>query len=282
MPEPNQTEPNQPALSECRLLIDPPSPGAWNMAVDEVLLQWASRQGGCCWRFYGWDRPTLSLGYFQQYAERREHAASRGCPAVRRLTGGGAILHDAELTYSLVVPGDHPMAARRSRLYETVHTSLVEALAELGIVATLYEAPSRCRGGTHAAADGTRPPHRDRPPFLCFLRRSPGDVLVGRTKIAGSAQRRRRGAALQHGSVLLGKCAAAPEIAGLAGLSGKDIGAEQLAETWLATLRRRLGGLWNRQPLSDRQRDQAAALVKNRYSSAGWTEHRARNWAELP
>ena len=95
---------------ECRLLIDPPGAGAWNMAVDEVLLEWSAEQGGCCWRLYRWQEPTLSLGYFQPYDERRRHPASRDCPAVRRLSGGGAILHDAELTYSLVVPSGHPLA----------------------------------------------------------------------------------------------------------------------------------------------------------------------------
>ncbi|NIL97050.1 MAG: lipoate--protein ligase family protein, partial [Planctomycetales bacterium] len=68
------------------------------MAVDEVLLEWSAEEGCCCWRFYGWREPTLSLGYFQQYGQRWQHAASRDCPAVRRLTGGGAILHDRELT----------------------------------------------------------------------------------------------------------------------------------------------------------------------------------------
>ena len=124
-------------MTECRLLLDPPCPGPWNMAVDEVLLDWAAAHGGCCWRFYGWQEPTLSLGYFQAHQDRREHAASRDCPAVRRLTGGGAILHDQELTYSIVVPGGHPLAAGRDLLYQVAHTSLIAVLGDLGMVARL-------------------------------------------------------------------------------------------------------------------------------------------------
>lgn len=248
--------------TECRLLIDPPCAGAWNMAVDEVLLEWSAERRGCCWRFYGWNEPTLSLGYFQAYHDRRGHLPSRNCPAVRRLTGGGAIVHDAELTYSLVVPGRRPLATGRSSLYETIHVSLIETLAELGVTATLYEAP------------GHRPPENE--PLLCFQRRTPGDVLVGGTKIAGSAQRRRRGAVLQHGSVLLRRSAAAPELAALEDLAGKVIGHDELADAWLTKLSAALAVTWRVEPLSTRQRRRAADLAENRYASAHWTENRGR------
>jgi len=268
---------NRPLITECRLLIDPPGPGPWNMAVDEVLLEWANEEGECCWRFYGWDRPTLSLGYFQEYFGRLEHAASGGCKAVRRLTGGGAILHDRELTYSLVLPGHHSLATRRDGLYGIIHTSLIDALAEFGVVAALHKAPPL--NGSNGSSEYNDLPHSDQSQFLCFRRRSPDDVLVGGAKIAGSAQRRRRGAVLQHGSVLLRRCPAAPEVAGLAELTGKEIDAEQLARIWLPTLSRRLVGRWRHQPLSDRRRDLASKLAEARYASARWTECRQRNSA---
>ena len=93
-----------------------------------MLLERAQEQAAACLRFYGWSEPTLSLGYFQTYADRQEHPPSLPCAAVRRLTGGGAILHDAELTYSIVLPGTHPLAARRDELYQAVHGCLIEAL----------------------------------------------------------------------------------------------------------------------------------------------------------
>ena len=93
----------------------------WNMAVDEMLLEWSAEHGGCCLRLYHWQEATLSLGYFQEYQDRGGHGPSRNCPVVRRLTGGGAIVHDAELTYSLVVHAGHPLAAARDALYHAAH-----------------------------------------------------------------------------------------------------------------------------------------------------------------
>ena len=77
-----------------RLIIDDAADGSWNMACDEAMLMSTGRSGQRCLRFYGWSRPTLSLGYFQKQAAREGHAPSRGCDLVRRATGGGAILHD--------------------------------------------------------------------------------------------------------------------------------------------------------------------------------------------
>ena len=77
------------------------------MAVDEALLLDAAENGIATLRFYEWSEPTLSLGYFQRYDDRYSHAASRDCAIVRRQTGGGAILHDRELTYSLTLPASH-------------------------------------------------------------------------------------------------------------------------------------------------------------------------------
>jgi lipoate-protein ligase A len=248
--------------TECRLLLDPPAPGAWNMAVDEVLLEWSAEEGGCCWRFYHWDQPTLSLGYFQEYQDRLEHAPSLGCPAVRRLTGGGAIVHDAELTYSLVVPGNHPLARQRHLLYRAVHASLIRVLADWGVTATL------CEGSA------SREQPRQRGPLLCFRRRAPGDVLVGPIKIAGSAQRRRRSAVLQHGTLLLRRSAAAPELAALEDLAGKAVPEDQLGDAWLRELSARLAFRWCPQTLTARQWNRAAALREGRYGAVSWTENR--------
>jgi lipoate-protein ligase A len=230
------------------------------MAVDQTLLEWSAEQGGCCWRFYGWDQPTLSLGYFQTYEDRWKHPPSQDCPAVRRLTGGGAIVHDAELTYSLVVPGNHPLAVRRNLLYETIHASLVKVLAELGVAATLW--------------DGSASLQPRQQPLLCFRRRAPGDVLVGSIKIAGSAQRRHRSGVLQHGSLLLRCSPAAPELAGLEDLAGKAIPEDCLADAWLRDLSDRLALKWRGETLTERQRRRAAELVEGRYGSDRWTEKR--------
>ena len=264
------------------------------MAVDEALLE-AAAEGQGTLRFYRWSEPTLSLGYFQQYPDRWQHEPSRQCAVVRRASGGGAILHDIELTYSLAVPAAHPLAADRLGCYRAMHAALVEALADWGVQAVVLQQADK---ESH---------HRQ--PFLCFQRRAPGDVLVDGVKIAGSAQRRCRGAVLQHGSVLLGRSAAAPELPGLANLSGKQVDHRQLLDAWLQRLalaplegcRRRLQSpifqdfaassatgvasysvvqrAASRQigELPADRRSRAAELVDTKYGGAAWTENRGRS-----
>jgi lipoate-protein ligase A len=251
----------------CRLLIDSPRSGPWNMAVDELLLDSTARDGCCVLRFYHWIEPTLSLGYFQSYNERQTHEYSQSCPAVRRLTGGGAIVHDCELTYSLAVPAGHPLAAGRELFYETVHAALIDALSDYGL------SPTICRGNLRSDETGERFPVADSPaePFLCFQRRSPGDVLLGQYKIAGSAQRRRRGAVLQHGSVLLKRSAAAPELPGLEDLAETSFLSASLAEKWLDKLARGLDVRWQSEGLTAAEERRAAEVAEGRYSCDGWT-----------
>lgn len=220
------------------------------MAVDEVLLEWAAAEQAPWLRLYAWSPATLSLGYFQQSSARAAHAASSGCPAVRRLTGGGAIVHDAELTYSLVLPAGHALARRRDRLYTTVHAALVEALAELGLGARLSPANEA----------GPQPE-----PFLCFQRRSPGDVVAGSTKVAGSAQRRRRGAVLQHGSILLARSQRAPELAGIQDLLARPVAPQDLRALWLPRLATAFEMTWQEAALTPAQRLQAQELASQRY-----------------
>jgi lipoate-protein ligase A len=227
------------------------------MAVDEVLLA-AAANGQCSFRFYRWQPATLSLGYFQALDDRRRHAASLGCPVVRRTSGGGAIVHDQEVTYSVALPGDHPLATGRLLLYEAVHQTMIEVLAGAGVRAELYRRPAR------EDAHGPRP-------FLCFQRRAAGDVVVSAAKVAGSAQRRLQGAVLQHGSVLLGRSPAAPELDGLRELSGLPFQDAPLIEAWAERLHERLNLTWQRQPLTDQQRAAAAELARGKYAAEAWT-----------
>lgn len=241
------------------VFVDPPAHGAWNMAADEALLEWAAQTGSCAWRFYRWIEPTLSLGYFQRYEDRLSHAPSLRCPAVRRASGGGAIVHDAELTYSCVWPAGHRLAAGRMRLYEAVHSSLVDVLAGYGIQAALCRADDARTGATGSQ------------PFLCFQRRAPGDVLVGPVKIAGSAQRRLRGAVLQHGSVLLARSPAAPELDGLAELTGRHLDVAELIGAWWSRLEARLELKSQFQELPEALRCRTATLAQAKYSAEAWT-----------
>jgi lipoate-protein ligase A len=176
------------------------------MAVDQALLESADAGPEDAWlRVYRWAVPTLSLGYFQAIAEVRESPRWAGLPVVRRPSGGGALLHDRELTYAVVVPRSHPLAARPAALYRAVHEAIAAWLRSLGW-------PAHRRS---ASGDAAAPPDGAARPFLCFLDRDPEDVVVGGVKVVGGAQRRRPGAVLQHGALLLGTSTHAAELTGL-------------------------------------------------------------------
>lgn len=242
-------------------MIDEPAEGAWNMALDEALMESAGRAGqGGCLRFYFWNEPTVSLGYFQRCADRQTHAASRNCPLVRRSTGGGAIVHDLELTYSFTTGIQTHVRSGLTDYYDAFHGTLIEELADRGISARWCLAPPLRR--------------REEEPFLCFLRRAEQDVLIGDSKIAGSAQRRRHGALLQHGSVLLQRSAAAPELAGIAELGSVFLDPRDLAERWAKRVAARLGLTLRSDSPTDREKEAAERICRSQYAHPGWTNRR--------
>lgn len=201
------------------LIVDPPLRGSWNMAVDRALLESASSGGVPFIRIYQWKPSTISLGYFQAIAHRQSHIASRNCPVVRRATGGGAIIHDRELTYSIVLPRTSRWSTENAELFRRVHRSLIECLEGMGV--------RGCQLFENAVRESSSEP------FLCFQRRANGDVVLKDFKIIGSAQRRLKNALLQHGSVLLGQSTAAPELPGVNELTtGQKICVEDLVSSW--------------------------------------------------
>jgi lipoate-protein ligase A len=187
------------------------------MALDEALLDTvADDPSFALLRTYGWTAPTLSLGYFQPIAQADADPRWRGVPFVRRPTGGGAIWHHHELTYALVVPAAHPLARPSTTLYHAVHSALAALLRRDGIDA----AP---RGTATPSASASRP-------FLCFADRDPEDLVCQGAKIVGSAQRRRSGAILQHGSMLLRHSSFTPEFRGLGDLAAGNTDARYWSE----------------------------------------------------
>ena len=175
------------------------------MAVDEALLDAAARNKLCAFRLYQWEEPTLSLGYFQgksrphQNTEKIPERYYHAIPKVRRLSGGGAILHDQELTYSCVLPSDHPITKNPSSLYTIIHNAMIQSLSQFGI-------ESQLRGIAEKEKDSQ---------FLCFSRGDAKDIVIQGHKIVGSAQRRRKGAVLQHGSLILKASEHEPKIKGI-------------------------------------------------------------------
>lgn len=245
-------------MQRARLILDAPASGTWNMAVDEALLRSAAERTDVTLRIYRWEQPTLSLGYFQSHQRRAEHAASRNCPLVRRCTGGGAIIHDQEVTYSLTAPVANRWDRRIEQWYGAVHESWIESLAECGVTAR------RC---------GVTDPERESE-FLCFQRRAQGDLLLDRSKVGGSAQRRQRHAALQHGSLLTGQSSAAPELLGIEQITGVRLDETNWLNLWLAALSRRLEVAWEPGNLDDRERTWSRELETDKFGSGAWTLRR--------
>jgi lipoate-protein ligase A len=164
--------------------------GATNMAVDAALLDHARRTGEATLRMYAWARPTLSFGRHERTRGLFDaaHLAARGVDAVRRPTGGRALLHHREVTYSVTAP---VAGATLGESYRAINAFLCDALARLGVHAA--EAP-RATG----RAGALRPEGA-----ACFAEPSTGELTVGGAKLVGSAQLREQGAFLQHGSILL-------------------------------------------------------------------------------
>ncbi|MBX3439854.1 MAG: hypothetical protein KF861_20360, partial [Planctomycetaceae bacterium] len=138
--------------------------------------------------------------------------------------GGGAILHDQEWTYSLALGPDSSWGPHPTRLYRLIHDAVIEVLQEFGIDA-------RLRG----VADQTLDHH-----FLCFSRGDANDVLIGNHKVLGSAQRRRRGAILQHGALFRRASVYAPEFPGFLDLSSATFDEALLRDTMIARTAARL------------------------------------------
>lgn len=203
-----------PRIPQLRIIVETePNAGDWNMAVDESLLNTAISLNVATLRWYRWREPTVSLGYFQKSKELSEDPVLSHLPAVRRITGGGAILHDDEWTYSVALPSSQSLFCQPEALYDLVHRGLTRGLQEMGFAVG-------CRGETLKRPDE---------PLLCFHRKDAHDITLNGYKIVGSAQRRRRGAILQHGSVIRRASKWAKQLPGLADLS-ENLLPEDMAE----------------------------------------------------
>lgn len=208
-----------------RFLDSGAADGATNMAWDLALLDHARRTGEATLRVYAWSRPTLSFGRHERTRGRfsADALARAGVDAVRRPTGGRALLHDREVTYAVAAPAAG-LSLRES--YRAINALLSDALRRLGVAA--------------------RPaPRRDAPqrPGLapCFAEPNEGEIVVDGAKLVGSAQWRDDGAFVQHGSILLaddqaripslatptptppGTSAATLRVATLSGLLGREV-----------------------------------------------------------
>lgn len=171
---------------------------AYNMAIDEAMMHQVVAGGQPTLRLYGWEPAAVSVGYFQDVSKEvdEQACASLGIDVVRRLTGGRAILHDVEVTYSLVIPEDHPLVPRGiTESYRIISEGLVRGLEILGLDARMTT-PSRYGRRRQNERETISSP-------ACFDAPSWYEITIDGKKVVGSAQVRKCGALLQHGSIPL-------------------------------------------------------------------------------
>ena len=241
-----------------RVIRDGDGPAAWNMAVDEALLHAAAAP---TLRLYGWRPHAVSLGWFQRWADFADLPA--GVDVVRRLTGGGAICHGDELTFSLALDaGLLPRDVAAS--YELLHDAAVAALADVGV------ACRRLAGGKPA---GARPRER-----WCFAEPGDGDLVTPAGKLLGSAQRRVRAPrprVLHHGSLALRRPELTPFVAAVADAREPDAALRaRLADALVDRLAVALGLPAVAGALAADERAMASALAQDRYGDAAFTRAR--------
>jgi lipoate-protein ligase A len=227
-----------------QLLEDPAGDAAWNMAVDEALLQTAGKRGVSLLRVYAWDKPSVSIGYFQKYPA--QLAATH--VIVRRPTGGGLVYHGEDTTITVVAPPGHALYRMSTGdAYCTVHKAIIAALELSGCGSAL-------RGAMEVpVAPGKALPHGPELTgrrYECFQKPVAGDVVADGRKLAGGAQRRTKAGMLHQGSIA-------------AGLSP-----EQVADGF----RQALGATFQSCELGDEERALAARLVREKYGTENWNK----------
>ncbi len=273
-----------------RLLHTPPSTGAWNMAVDEAILEHIHRgESKPTLRLYAWQPPCLSLGYAQPFKDvDMKRLRAHGWDVVRRVTGGRAILHTDELTYSVTGSADEPvLAGGVLESYNRLSQALLFAVRELGLQVEVKEqvAQAAVLGGGDAAGSKVNP--------VCFEVPSTYEITVNGKKLIGSAQARKKEGVLQHGSLplagdltricdalvfedesarekakerLLARAATVESVLGVE----KDW--ETAAQAFVGGFEAELGILFERGEMSPSEIQRAEELVKEKYAHAAWTE----------
>ena len=240
----------------CRLLPYESACGARNMAADEALLESAAA-GRAALRFYGWSPPTLSLGYFQPAGVRVSDERLAGLPYVRRPSGGLTLVHHREVTYALAVPPGAPWQGGEPWPWR-MHRVITVALGELGVTVR----PHRPAPGEHFEGP------------LCFRHHTEGDLLIGTDKVVGSAQRKMRGALLQHGGILLERSPFTPTLPGIRELTGRRPGPADVVGAIATALARETG--WSLLPgeWSAEERRRVEELAETKYGRASWNDKR--------
>lgn len=268
-------------MNTWRLLITPPARGAWNMALDESILEHI----GCgesipTLRLYAWEPACLSLGHAQPFTDVDiQRLKQRGWEVVRRMTGGRAILHTDELTYSVIAPSDEPsVAGTVLESYNRLAQALLFAVKELNLPVEMNE----------GKADNHSTPNP-----VCFEVPSTYEITVDGKKLIGSAQARKREGVLQHGSLpltgdLTRICQALrfeneserenavqrllARAATVESALGREVSWETAAQAFIHAFEAQLGLNFQTGELSPSESKRTDELVKEKYDHPSWRE----------
>ena len=251
-----------------RLIIDPALDGPENMAADEAILAAARSRGAPLptLRFYGWAAPTISVGYLQDSGPFTRF----GLPVVRRITGGRAVLHDMELTYSVVAGrANGVFSGGIMPAYAMISKAIIAALSDVGIDASFSPAERAFKRYKSSA---------------CFHSPSRYEILAGGRKLVGSSQRRYKDVFLQHGSILYDVDAELnarvfegellDRITWIKAL--KEVELEDFREVLTQRMAGTLDASFSVGGLTPSERRLKEELLANRYSDEGWNHYRGR------
>jgi len=225
-------------MDKCRLIVSGRGTGPGNMALDEALFIARGEDSGLpsVFRIYCWENPCVTIGYFQKYADFKTSAL----PVTRRLTGGLAVTHKSDISYSFITAEqDWPYVYDQEKTYQVIHSGIKEGLSLLGLNPEFYVDQ---KASTN--------------PSLCVKTFFPHDVHIKGRKVVGSSQRRRGKVLLQQGSIHLQDQFSFNEVAAA------------LAKGWEKVLRTTL---FTTEPEA-RELELAAVLFREKYSSSSWNE----------
>jgi lipoyl(octanoyl) transferase len=270
-------------MNSWRLLITPPTHGAWNMAVDESILENLGRNEAMpTLRLYAWEPACLSLGHAQPFADvDMSRLRQHGWEVVRRATGGRAILHTDELTYSVIAPTDEPrVEGSILESYNRLAQALLLAVKSLEIPVEIKETVSHASSVTY-----TNP--------VCFEVPSSYEITVNGKKLIGSAQARKKEGVLQHGSLPLtgnltricqtlafenesARESASQRLSERAttveSALGRAVSWEEAAQAFIHAFEAQLGLSLKRGELSESESRRTDELVRGKYDHVSWTE----------
>ncbi len=268
-----------------RVIITPATHGAWNMAADEAILEHIGRREALpTLRLYSWEPACLSLGHAQPYSDiDQQRLADRGWEMVRRPTGGRAILHTDELTYSVIGPANHPLLAGSIlESYNRLACALLRAARSLGLDAQSNPLSAELSGARQGAVNP-----------VCFEVPSAYEITVAGKKLIGSAQARRKEGVLQHGSLPLtgdlrritealvfedeaARRQAAERLLARATTAesalGRVVSWDEAAKAFMEGFRTELGMDLQNGELSESEEHRASELVAQKYAHADWME----------